>query len=183
MDPSLSNWGFAHAHYDVSNSLLTVNSLDSQSTSSEKTKQIRANSDDLRRAKLLADAAFAATEHSQITFVEVPHGSQSARAMASYGMCIGILASLRHAKRPFIEVSALQVKMATVGIRTASKEAVIERAVSLYPHLNWPTKTIRGVTSLAMDHCSHMADAIGAIEAGLLTEEFSQLISLRSGAN
>lgn len=61
--------------------------------------------------------------------VEVPVGSQSARSMASYGICIGILASIT---KPMIQVTPTEVKMATVGSKTASKQDMIDWATSAY---------------------------------------------------
>ena len=105
-------------------------------------------------------------------FVEVPVGSQSARAMASYGVCIGLLAAL--SDKPLIEVTPTEVKLAAVGSKTASKQEMISWASDLYPHLNWIKS--RGKSELA-DKNEHIADAIGAIHAGILTDEFARLVA------
>ena len=87
MDPSLNNWGLAEAELDLSTGLLSTPKLSVvQPTDGDGKKQVRRNSLDLQRAEELAQAALEATERAKVIFVEVPVGSQSARAMASYGI-------------------------------------------------------------------------------------------------
>ena len=179
MDPSFSNWGFAAAKYCIETKELKVLRLHIATTAKTKVKNSRVSTDDLARATVLSKAAHNWIEDAHVAFVEVPHGSQSARAMASYGVCIGVLAGLRATNHPFIQVSELEVKLATIGKKTASKDEIIKRASTLYPKLNWPTTTRKGKVSLTSQKCEHMADAIGAIEAGLLTDDFAQLLALR----
>ena len=179
MDPSFSNWGFAYAQFNVATKELKVLKVAIATTAKTKVKNSRVSTDDLSRARVLSDAVYAALSDVHMIFVEVPHGSQSARAMASYGVCIGILSSLRTNNHPFIQVSDLDVKMATIGVKTASKADVIDRAVTLYPELDWPRVTRKNKTTISAAKAEHMADAIGAIEAGLLTDDFAQLLSLR----
>lgn len=178
MDPSLSNWGFAFGKYDLGTRELQLSDLQLAQTKKSKHKQIRVNSNDLSRAKLLADAAFEAARLAQVVFVEIPTGSQSARAMASYGIAIGILASMRSQYQPFIEVTPMEIKMATIGESSASKQRIIFRAVGKWPTLPWPTVKDKGTTRVVVSKCEHLADAIGAIEAGVKTEQFAQLIAV-----
>lgn len=178
MDPSLSNWGFAFGTYDLNTYQLQFTDLKLVRTNKSKHKNIRVNSDDLSRAKLLADAAFAAARMAQVVFIEVPSGSQSARGSASYGVAIGILASMRSQYQPFIEVTPLEIKLATIGQRSASKQRIIFRAVGKWPTLPWPTVKENDATRVVTSKCEHLADAIGAIEAGIKTEQFAQLIAV-----
>ena len=178
MDPSLSNWGLAFGHYNTQTKQLKMLRIDIHTTAKTKVKNSKVNIDDLLRARVLSDAAFEAAKQAHVSFVEVPAGSQSARAMASYGICVGILASLRTNFIPFIEVSPLQVKLATIGKKDASKQSIIDRAVDRYPHLEWPTNKHKGKNAITSSKAEHMADAIGAIEAGLLTDEFQQVLAI-----
>ncbi|QYW02268.1 RuvC-like Holliday junction resolvase [Stenotrophomonas phage Philippe] len=134
-------------------------------------KQLRVNSDDLARAKILADGLYEAVSDCKAIFVEVPVGSQSARAMASYGICVGVLGSLLSRGLPLIEVTPTEVKIAMTGNKNASKEAMIAAARDLYPKAPWPMKSGQVVASSA----EHMADAIGAIHAGVNTPAFTQI--------
>ena len=180
MDPSFRNWGFAAGLYHLESRKLQMLRVLITQTAKTKVKNSRVSTDDLSRARLLADDAFQIAKEAQVVFVEVPTGSQSARAMCSYGVCVGILASLRSQGIPFIEVAPLDIKLATVGDKTATKEAIIARAVKKYPKLDWPSKTRNGQISLTSGKCEHVADAIGAIEAGVRSEAFDQLMALKS---
>lgn len=141
-------------------------------------KQVRQNSLDLESAKQLCAAALAAAEGADAIFVEVPVGSQSARAMASYGICVGILGALRATGIPFFEVSPNEVKLSTVGKKTATKQEMIEWAMNAHPEANWPTYNRQGKLQVSEAKAEHMADATAAIYAGIATNEFQQLLRL-----
>lgn len=175
-DPSLSNWGMALGHYTVATQSLTLSGLHIEQTQKSARKTTRVNTSDLDRAQQLATAAMQAASEAHVIFVEVPHGSQSSRASVSYGICVGILACLRQQDYPFIQVSADDVKQATVGNSSATKQQIVDRAIKQYPALAWPTQTQKGKTNHILSKCEHLADAIGAIEAGIQTQEFKQLI-------
>jgi len=182
MDPSMSNWGLAWGIYDPSDQTLSIKTVDVIKPVTLTGKQVRQNSKDLGRAYDLFTGALAATEGATAVFVEVPVGSQSARAMASYGICCGILGALRASGIPFFEVTPNEVKLATVGKKTASKAEIIQRAVTHHPRANWPMQTKNGVTSPVASKAEHMADAIGAIEAGIELPSFQQLLQFSNVA-
>jgi len=180
-DPSMSNWGVAKATLDLDTLKITVDELAVVQTENEKDKKmkkvVRKNSEDLERAKLLHAGAMGAVEGRWLAFVEVPVGSQSSRAMASYGVCIGVLAAVGRAV-PLIQVTPTEVKVAGTGIKTATKEEMIEAAMKKYPEAPWPTKKIKGVVTPIASQCEHMTDAVFAIEAGIATDEFRQMIAM-----
>jgi len=176
MDPSLNNWGLARGWYDPVDGSLRIGTVEVVKPEFSRVKQVRQNSKDIERAEALFLDALEAANPAKAVFVEVPVGSQSARAMASYGICVGVLGSLRAQGIPIFEVTPTEVKMATVGKKTASKAEVIERAVSLYPTANWPMQTKNGVKVPVASKAEHMADAVGAIEAGIQLPQFKQLI-------
>ena len=178
MDPSLTSWGYALGRLDPVTMKLHFTDLHVVKTEPYKEKQVRKNSDDIQRASVLAKHAFMAAEHGGIIFVEVPTGGQSYRSAISYATCVGVLGALRAKNISFIEVTPKQLKLATVGKETASKAEIIERAMRLYPEANWPMQTKKGVTSVVTTKAEHMADAIGAVEAGILTNEFRHLMAL-----
>lgn len=181
MDPSLSNFGVAYATLDIDNLTFTVDRLEVVQTTPEKDKKVRKvvrkNSEDLERAKLLYRGCNEAVQNAWMAFVEVPVGSQSARAMASYGVCIGVLAHVAETL-PMIQVTPGQVKKAGAGVTTATKEEMIEAMMAKYPDAPWPMQTVKGVTSPIASKCEHLADAIAAIEAGLQSDEFRQTLAL-----
>ncbi len=176
-DPSLRNWG-------ISKGVLTPG-LVSQLHIEEVAvinpelptgKQVRQNSLDLESAKQLCAAALAAAKGAQAIFVEVPVGSQSARAMASYGICVGVLGALRATGIPFFEVTPTEVKMASAGKKTATKLEMIQWAINRHPEANWPVYKQNGEMKVSEAKAEHMADATAAIYAGLACNSFQQLL-------
>lgn len=176
MDPSLRNWGLAAGTLDTETGKLTVKHVNVIQAVLPEGKQVRQNSKDVAAAQqIMAGILPYLTEKPNLIFAEVPVGSQSARAMASYGICVGILGSIRATGIPFFEVTPNEVKLATVGIKTATKEQMINFALREQPDANWPM--VRGKLSAAK--AEHMADAYAAIVAGLNTNEYLQLAAMR----
>lgn len=174
-DPSLNNWGIASGVYQ--NGFVRVTELGLVNPVLPTGKQTRQNSSDLAAAEQLSAAAFKATRGADAIFVEVPVGSQSARAMASYGICVGVLGSLRAMGIPFFEVTATEVKLGMTGCKTATKLQMINAAELLHPEANWPRYTKNGQTFITESKAEHMADAIGAIHAGIKLATFQQLMA------
>lgn len=182
-DPSLRNWGIAQGIIvpEPSPSLHIVH-LDVINPVLPKGKQVRQNSLDLESAKQLTEGALAAAKDAKAIFVEVPVGSQSARAMASYGICVGVLGALRATGIPFFEVTPTEVKMASFGNKTATKAQMISWAVKQHPEGNWPTYLEKGVIHISDAKAEHMADAIAAIYAGVRCNTFQQFLPLLKAA-
>lgn len=178
MDPSLRNWGLSIGTYDLETKKLQIQKLDVIRPVLPTGKQTRQNSQDLEAAKQLTLAAVQAAKQVQATFVEVPVGSQSARAMASYALCVGVLGAMRAGGIPFIEVTPGEVKAAAVGKSTATKKEMIAWAVAQHPEVKWPTYKKNGQDLITEDLAEHMADATAAIHAGLRTNTFQQALTL-----
>lgn len=180
-DPSMRNWGMAVADLDLRSGLLDVPTLSIIQPRDEKSKQVRKNSKDLALAKQLFEGAYDTAKSCKVVFVEVPVGSQSARAMASYGVCVGVLGSLAGLGITIIEVSPEENKKALTGIKHATKEAMISAAMAEYPTANWPRQERNGATfkkGALKAEAEHVADAIGAIHAGCATPIFQSLLKL-----
>jgi Holliday junction resolvasome RuvABC endonuclease subunit len=181
LDPSLSNFGIAKATLDLDTMKFDVDDLHVVQTEPEKDKKVRKvvrkNSEDLERALLLHRGAMEAVQGHYIAFVEVPVGSQSSRAMASYGVSLGVIAAVANAM-PVVQVTPTEVKMAGCGIKTATKDEMIEAMVTKYPTAPWPMKVVKGVKTPIASKCEHLADAIAAIEAGIGTDEFRRTIAV-----
>ena len=171
MDPSLTNWGLASANLDLETGYLSTPHVQLVSPDKIKGKQVRVNSEDLHRSEQLAQAVFAAAKTPKAVFVEVPVGSQSARAMASYGICIGILGALRAKGIPIIEVTPTEVKVAYTGNKNATKDQMIEQSLALYPEVNFPM--FKGKPA---QKAEHLADAIATIHAGVHTPAFQTIL-------
>lgn len=176
MDPSLRNWGLAAGSYNLEAKELKIVSLAVTCPELSKGKQVRQNSLDLESAFQLYQRAVALAEGAHAVFVEVPIGSQSARAMASYGICVGVLGALRANGIPFFEVTPSEVKLAGPGDKTASKKAMIEWAMAKHPEADWPTYKQNGINLVSEAKAEHQADAVGAIYAGICCNAFQQLL-------
>lgn len=180
LDPSLNNLGMARGVYDTDTDKLTITALELVKTENETAKVVRRNSDDIRRASELIDGMSTwLGSDIGITFAEIPVGSQSARAMASYGICVGILASVGKAgsyRGRLIQVTPTEVKKFATGSKNASKHEMIEWAHGQWPNaIGWLTRKVKGEVKL-IDANEHLADACGAINAGIRTDEFKTLI-------
>lgn len=176
MDPSLRNWGLVNAILDLDTNELKVTGLNLIETAEAVSakKGVRQNSQDINSATLLCEGVELACANAAIAFAEVPVGSQSARAMASYGICVGVLGSV---KIPLIQVTPTEVKKAATGCGTATKAEMIEWAVSKHPEAPWLRRKLKGAMVL-LDKNEHLADALGAIYAGMRTAEFKSAISM-----
>ena len=178
LDPSLRNWGIAIATYDLKTKQLTIDDLSVTNPVLPTGKQVRQNSLDLEAALQLYTGAIVATKGAHAVFIEVPVGSQSARAMASYGICVGVLGALRANAVPFFEVTATEVKLAGPGIKTATKLEMINWAVAKHPEANWPRYKQGGKALISEAKAEHQADAVAAIYAGIRSNPFQQLLSI-----
>ena len=180
LDPSLRNWGIALGALNMDSGFLTINHLAVTNPVLPTGKQVRQNSKDIVAAEQLAAGAWEAVAGAQAIFIEVPVGSQSSRAMASYGICIGILGSLLANGLPFFQVTPTEVKMAGPGLKNATKAQMINWATEMYPSAPWPKQTQKGKTRVVESKAEHMADAIAAIHAGVKTQEFQQQMRMRA---
>lgn len=175
-DPSLRNWGIAVGNYDTQTKKISIDHVAVTNPELSKSKQVRQNSLDLEASLQLYNGMLNVLEGVQAIFVEVPVGSQSARAMASYGICVGLLGALRANGIPFFEVTPTEVKMAGAGKKTATKQDMIEWAVNKHPQANWPTYKKDGVIHITEAKAEHQADAVGAIYAGIKGNTFQQML-------
>lgn len=177
-DPSLRHWGIAKGAYDTVAETLTISALTVSEPVIPKGKQIRQNSKDLEAAQQHTAAAVAASQGANAIFVEVPVGSQSARAMAGYALCVGVLGALRAGGINFYEVTPTEVKVIATRTKTASKAEMILWAVTTHPEAPWPYYKEKGQLIMSEAKAEHMADAIAAIYAGIASNPFKQTMAL-----
>lgn len=173
IDAAFSNMGFCMANLDTDALDIQVDRLHlAKTVAGAHKKEVRKSSDDLRRAtelykELQAMCSTVSKEGRMpvIGFCEVPHGSQSARSSWGLGIATGVLAA---SPVRLIQLTALEVKMATVGKKDASKDEMIQWAYNRYPKANW--LRWKGELTAANEH---LADAVAAVYAGVRTSEFS----------
>lgn len=169
LDPSMNNFGMVKVTMNVdtgelSNPILFLSEALDQSDS----KKVRQNSKDLNTATKHYKALKEFLVGVDLAIAEVPVGSQSSRAMASYGMCIGLLASIEVS---LIQVTPSEVKIAATNSKTATKAEMIEWAFNKFPNAGWTTVKRGGILNLTAKN-EHLADALASVYAGLNTSEF-----------
>lgn len=168
VDPSMRHFGYASATYE--NDGIFVHNIWQQDTK-PKPKDYKGykNVWDLEQAgKLALSFHNSLILNPDIIMVEMPVGSQSAAAMCSYGVCLGVVALAKLREIPVVIVRAKDVKLLATGNPHAEKKEVIEEANRLYPHLNW-NKRKSGEILLTNEH---MADAVWTIRQGCLSNQF-----------
>lgn len=175
-DPSLRNWGVAKGIYHPLENRLVINYLNVIKPTISEGKAVKQNFKDMEAGQQLTAAAWEAMQDTQAIFAEVPHGSQSSRAMVSYGVCVGVLGALQTSGIAFYPVSESDVKKATTGNREAKKEETIAWMMERHPEAPWPMQTQHGKQTVIASKAEHMADAIGAIYAGIASKTFQQLL-------
>lgn len=174
-DPAICNFGIALAKVDIDTLEIEVVDLKLITTERENKKQVRKSSDDVRRARAIYEEVTEYTKDTTIIFAEVPTGSQSASAAKLLGIATGVLACI--AGDQLIEVSPTEVKLASVGTKTASKEEMIAWAVAKYPDAPWLKHKVKGEWKYNKAN-EHLADSCGAITAGVKTDHFKQVAKL-----
>lgn len=178
LDPSLRNWGWSIGELNLHTGELKIKQVGVINPDVPEGKQVRQNSKDLASSFDLYTGAAEVMRDSFMTFVEVPIGSQSARAMASYGICVGVLGALRAESLHFYEVTPTEVKLATGLPKTATKDQMIDWAIQQHPEANWPTYKEAGLQVISKAKAEHCADATAAIHAGLRSPHVQQMIQL-----
>ena len=176
LDPSLRNWGIAIGEVKGSTLIKDIYTCRPVLPTGKQTRQ---NSLDTESAhQLFSFTTSVIPDDVAAVFVETPVGSQSARSMASYGICVGVIGSLRASGIPIFEVTATEVKLALTGLKTATKEQMINTAYKLHPEAPWPTHKVMGVPTVTASKAEHMADAIGAIYAGMKLPSFKAVLAI-----
>lgn len=171
MDPSFRNTAIVKGQ--IVDGIVTLTGYELTITSKTKNKKIRASSDAVDRCRILMDSISDQLDKFKpnVTFSETPSGSQSAASMKGYGISCALIALLRP---PAIQVSPMEVKVASVGSKTASKEEMIAWAVENHPELDWPRKPNGDVVKAKGEH---IADAIAVVYAGMKTDQYKQIES------
>lgn len=175
MDISMRNFGFAKATLDTDTMAIVIDELvleETKAADKATKKKIRQNCLDLEDAKQMQQAMVKQVAGSAFALIEVPVGSQSARAMMSCGLCIGIIASC---PTSIIPVTPAEVKKAGFGVASATKDEMIEWAVDKHPEANWLRVK---ATGKLLNKNEHLADAVACIYAGIKTPEFAQALAI-----
>lgn len=176
LDPSMSNWGVCIGTLDAITGEFEVDSVHVVHPNKFKSeKKMRQNSKDVLLAQDLYKSNMSLLKDVDILFAELPIGSQSARAMASYGICLGIIGALNENLTEVIQVTPQAVKK-VVGNDNPSKLEMIEWAMDQHPEIEFPVYRKNGIWYVSAAKAEHMADALVSIYAGANTPQFKTLI-------
>lgn len=173
IDPAYSNLGLVLADIDPTTGVIVgTPELQLVATAPGKAKKaVRKSSDDLRRCRELCAALAPLVARADVVCAEMPVGSQSASAMKGVGVCTMLLATVQ---KPLIELTPEEVKLASVGTKTATKKEVIDWAYRRHPEANW--LRARGKPDAELTNANeHIADAVAVIEAATKTDHFKLL--------
>lgn len=175
IDPAIANFGMALGDYDLEKGVLTIKSLNLVETKRVVSKTVLRGSDDLRRCREIVKSMNDYIGDATLGFAEVPSGgAKSADALKALSMATGVLAGC---PIELVEVRPSEVKMATVGSKTAAKEDMIEWAIEKHPEAPWLTYKRNGEVLYNAKN-EHLADAVCAIYAGLRTPQFKQVVAI-----
>lgn len=166
VDPSLRSWGMAGCTYDING--LKVIGTTIIKTKNTKTKSIKQNQSDIQSANELYLGLIDAVKDADLICIEVPHGSQSSRAMVSYGVCVALIGVIQTINSNIIQVSANDVKaiVRTDKDHKPTKEDMIRWVKDKHPEAKLPTTL----------SAEHICDAIVAIHAAMQTRQFKEYL-------
>ncbi len=179
IDPSLRNTGLCKGTFDTATNTLQVTRLKLVQTEKQSGKQVRVNSDDLRCGNEIIRAMHDWIADAHIVFAEIPSGGQSAAAAKGLGIATGILASIAgigQFKGQLIQVMPAEVKLAAIGSKNASKDEMIEWANGRWPEAEGWLRARGKADGPLVNANEHLADACGAINAGIQTDQFRNLV-------
>lgn len=180
IDPSFTATGLAKGLYDTETGDLNVYALNLVTTEKDQGKQVRVNSDDLRRASILTVGIHQWIADCHVVMAEVPTGSQSAAAAKGLAIATGVLGSVGEVgafKGKLIQVQPTENKKLFCGSKNASKDDMIEEAMRRWPKAGWRMRKLKGEL-VPLNENEHLADACGAIHAGLQTDQFRSLVQI-----
>lgn len=166
MTPSLRSWGIAACTLDDSG--LKVIDTHIIKTTNTKSKQVKQNSADIISANELYRGLIKAVKWADIICIEVPHGSQSSRAMVSYGICVALIGAIQELNPNIVQVSANDVKTL---VRTDKSHKPTKKEVIAWVKAKHPEAKLPSTLS-----AEHICDAIVAIHAAMTKPQFKALI-------
>lgn len=167
LDPSLRNFGVSLAKYDTASKELDIYNGFVIQSKPDKTKS--QSKQDIQTAYSIFNCLSHHIEQADYFSAEVPTGSQASRAMASYGVCVGVLGSLITLNPNFYHCTPQAVKK-VIGSNSASKEDVIEWVKQTYPSvISWLPKP--------KNQAEHICDSIVTLHLLTTNPEFIKRVS------
>lgn len=143
-------------------------------TEKTKNKQVRASSDTIQRCKQIYERVnnFISEYSPNVVFAESPIGSISFKAAVSYSASCFLIATIEPTP---IEMTPTEVKVGTVGKKTATKEDMINWCLENYPPFILE-KNKNGTINKSKSE--HLADAMAVAHCGVNSDQYRQLVGL-----
>lgn len=170
-DPSLTHWGMSKGIYE---NQLHITEVGLIIPDVPKIKGMRQGEKDIIAASQLYTEAHAFAEGADIICIEVPTGSQSARAMVSYAVCITVISTFYAQDATIVAVTPQEAKN-HVGNPKATKSDVIHWIQQKHPEIVFPTYKRNGELRISESQAEHMADSVLAIHTAMSKSRFHEL--------
>jgi len=170
MDPSLRNWAVVSA--TLIDNVLKIHTTTIIKTANHPIKSTKQSVSDINAASLLYKSLLPYIKEADVICIEVPHGSQSSRAMASYAICVSLIGALQHTNPNMVYVSANDVKKV---VRTDKDHKPTKKEVIQWVRDKHPEAPLPNTLS-----AEHPCDAIVAIYAAMETKQFKEYINANS---
>lgn len=164
MDISLTNLALVKSTLDLKSGYLDEPKFKLITTAPSKDKTVVKRLDDVTRCRELYLGFQQYITGVDVLFVELPTGSQMYNGAKSYAVSCYTLATT---DIPYILIDPKYLKQCTAG-KGATKKEMIAWAREEFPDMNIPK---------AANRAEHVADALGAIYAGVTTNEFKLITS------
>lgn len=183
IDPSMRNWGLALVTYiyhppgDILEYAIGPGeaALELIQSGADYAKKSLKSVTDIKTASTIFTRTMEFIKDADVVVVEAPTGSQGATAAKGIGLVIGVLGALSEASgKPFVYYTPVQVKKAVTGVKDASKRLMMDAMHNQFAWHPWPTKKVKGETSLISGQAEHLADALGAIHTWRNSKECEQ---------
>lgn len=172
-DPGFVNFGLASATIDLDSSVIDVDIIDIIVTEPSKNKSVLSSADSVRRIQEVHNGYTKFIEPCHVVFIEMPStGAKDANSLRALSYALAIASCT---KKPIVQLKPAEVKEHAFG-KGASKDEMVEWATDLYPNLKWPKG--RKYCGKYSSKAEHMADAIGAIHAGVASSQFLLSLSM-----
>lgn len=185
IDPGFANCGFCIADIDIGTMTVIPHSVEVLRTKGKsghdldevcielldaKNRKPLQSYDDYCRLATITQRIRELESDRLIVFAEMPStGAKNHNAAKGLAYALALVSCVT---KPLVQLQPLAVKKAFLGDPQATKDEMINEAISRHPDLNWPANK----QGKPLGYCEHAADALAVLYAGLATEQFERIL-------
>lgn len=166
LDPSLRNFGIVNGIIHIPSEVVKPTGM--KVLHAKNVEHKFKNISDLTSLPDVINELWDTVSEADIIFCELPHGSQSSRAMYSYGVCVALVALLISQGKPVI-VTRQSQREQLLGKDKVTKQDMIDWFNTHYPDNQY-------FQALKNAEREHAADAMASIVIGLKMPDTQKLI-------